>query len=158
MREVLGLTQQALAVAMGKTTVTIARWETSDPPGKSALVELIVFAMKQPQSDQLPVRAFQKALWQPDMAKLRRQAEANAASEFFEEATRELCMNGDRPEVASHWERLSRTLSDGLAALIKSEEKRQVRNITHIAKWQAARERIQEFQKHQPTRKGKPQK
>lgn len=40
LRKTLGLTQQELAVQMGKAVVTIARWETSRPPTGVALVEL----------------------------------------------------------------------------------------------------------------------
>jgi len=44
LRRRLGMTQQALAVHLGKAVVTVARWETTRPPKGESLVALIRMA------------------------------------------------------------------------------------------------------------------
>jgi transcriptional regulator with XRE-family HTH domain len=157
MREILGMTQQALAVAMGKTTVTIARWETSHPPKPGALTELVAFALKQPQSDQLPVRIFKKAIWEPDRTTLLREVDFFRAAADFESAAGQICQNSDRPEMIRHWGKLSTLLIEALTALIRSEQRRRFINVRDIAEWEALRQRIAQFQQSQTT-KGKTKK
>ena len=49
LRKALGVTQQRLATMMGKSLVTVARWESSRPPTGASLYELLLFAERHGQ-------------------------------------------------------------------------------------------------------------
>jgi transcriptional regulator with XRE-family HTH domain len=51
LRRALNLSQQKLATLMGKSIVTVARWETSRPPTGASLYELLLFAERRGQRD-----------------------------------------------------------------------------------------------------------
>jgi transcriptional regulator with XRE-family HTH domain len=51
LRRALGLSQQKLATLMGKSIVTVARWETSRPPTGASLYELLLFAERRGQRE-----------------------------------------------------------------------------------------------------------
>jgi transcriptional regulator with XRE-family HTH domain len=51
LRQALGLSQQKLAALMGKSIVSIARWETSRPPTGVSLYELLIFAERRGQRE-----------------------------------------------------------------------------------------------------------
>jgi DNA-binding transcriptional regulator YiaG len=51
LRRALGLSQQKLATLMGKSIVTVARWETKRPPSGTSLYELLVFAERRGQKE-----------------------------------------------------------------------------------------------------------
>jgi DNA-binding transcriptional regulator YiaG len=51
LRRVLNLSQQKLATLMGKSIVTVARWETSRPPTGASLYELLMFAHRRDLKD-----------------------------------------------------------------------------------------------------------
>jgi transcriptional regulator with XRE-family HTH domain len=51
LREHLGLTQRALALALDVTVVTVCRWETSRPPSGASLVRLAAFARASGEGD-----------------------------------------------------------------------------------------------------------
>jgi len=52
LRETIGITQEGFAALLGKTVTTVARYETSHPPAKLALLELAAVAYQ--QSEALP--------------------------------------------------------------------------------------------------------
>jgi transcriptional regulator with XRE-family HTH domain len=51
LRRALGLSQQKLATLMGKSIVTVARWESSRPPTGVSLYELLLFAERRGQRE-----------------------------------------------------------------------------------------------------------
>jgi transcriptional regulator with XRE-family HTH domain len=51
LRRALNLTQQKLANLMGKSMVTVARWESSRPPTGASLYELLLFAHRHGQEE-----------------------------------------------------------------------------------------------------------
>lgn len=59
LRTALGLTQQDLAVKLGKAVATVARWETSRPPRGAELAEILAFAVQanQPAAASVLARA-----------------------------------------------------------------------------------------------------
>jgi DNA-binding transcriptional regulator YiaG len=51
LRRALNLSQQKLATLMGKSIVTVARWETSRPPTGASVYELLMFAHRRGLED-----------------------------------------------------------------------------------------------------------
>jgi transcriptional regulator with XRE-family HTH domain len=60
LRKKLGLTQQQLSVAMGVTSISICRWETSRPPTELSLLQLASFARTSGEREIAQI--FQKAI------------------------------------------------------------------------------------------------
>jgi transcriptional regulator with XRE-family HTH domain len=117
MRRLLGYSQQALAVAMGKALVTIARWETTAPPRGNTLLELRKFA----EDHQMPEIAarFQVALFK-EVDFDEQLGEIPGAREVLIPLG-ELMMNRHLPAVANTCAEIFKLISRGYGEMAASQ-------------------------------------
>lgn len=111
LRGALGLTQQQLAVQLGRAVVTVARWETARPPSGEALGELLRLALESGQREL--AHEFKLAM-----------LEEGGAGATIEESTfmfllRSLLRNRHIPAVAKIARTITRELHAGASTLAK---------------------------------------
>lgn len=122
LRRRLGMTQQALAVDLGKAVVTVARWETSRLPSTEELLGLHGYAKKRGHEDLAGIFA-EAALEASGVSGSRIDRAFTSQREVaFVDALRLLRANRSAPEIDQLLSQIEKLLGEGIEALARKAQ------------------------------------